>query len=350
MSRWFGRVGLSFVLWLVPLPVMAATTIFSDNFESGNLNKWNTGDGECQTGIPTINIIQSTIVHAGTKALKHDLKNSYGDNYRKCVTPQINGLGTRHYISMWVNWGSPATTNSTYGCYGHWWRLRFDNGRQMDFNQDFRPCRDPQIVHLPEFTNLFILGSERIGWHIPNIFYNNTVINPLSPILDGLWHRVEMLVYLNTPGVSDGVVKVWEDGVAKIDTDAGLNPNPFCDGLLALCVSSGRVKRPRANENTTIHRLEIMTNADIIGYFDCTSRGGVQPCHDPALDYFLYVDDVLWADDCPDTGATCSVGVESTVKGKSIRIMEWFVIMMMIAGFISLMAQSGAPMKLKRVR
>ena len=59
---------------------------------------------------------------------------------------------------------------------------------------------------------------------------------------------------------------------------------------------------------------------------------------------------VFVVDGCPDTGATCSVGVETTVKGKSVRIMEWFIIMVIIAGFAGLMAQSSVPMKPKMAR
>ena len=274
------------VLLCIASPAWAATTIFEDDFESGTLAAW----GNClvaEAPPPNINVVQSTTKHAGTFALKIDLKNSFGPNYTPCIhAPTPAPIGTRHYVSFWVNWGS------TYACRSHWWRMRYGNGGQFDFSHDFRPCRVAQVNDVPEFI---YGGGGSSGWTPADPFNVGGTINPYTPNIDGLWHRVEMLIYLNTPGVSDGTVKLWYDGVAAIDTDAGLNPGHF----------GSPAKQPR-NTNTNFVDLEIMTNADINGYFDCTTRGGVQPCHSASADYFLYIDDVLWADDCPTTGATCS--------------------------------------------
>ena len=350
MNRWV----ISFIgVWLALVtPAIAANTIFSDNFESGTLAAWS----DCPAGAPNvINTVQSTVKHSGTYAMRIDLKRSVGNNYYPCLhepNPGGSVASTRHYISFWVNWGSPATTNSTFGCYNHWWRFRFDNGRQLDYGQSFRPCRSyPSLKLVPEFTNLFILGSDRIGWHIDNIFWNTT--NPDVPNPDGLWHRVEMLLYLNTPGVADGTVKVWHDGVINIDTDAGLNPSPFCNaGALQVCIDGGYQKRPRGSEDTLIHRLDFMTNADVAApQADCADMvpPGKLPCNDQANEFLLFADDLEWLDNCPATGASCS-GTLEIVQGKRSIIMSIAMLMFMLIGFASLLMQSSSLLKPKMVR
>ena len=344
MNRWFITIVIGvWLLWVTP--AIAANTIFSDDFESGNLAAWS----NCPAGSPVINQVQSTTKHAGTYALKIDIKNSAGTNYNPCInSPTPSPTASRTYVSFWVNWGN------TYSCYNHWWRMFFANGAQLDFAKGFRPCRfagtsyDLSVEFLESNPDG---GSAMAGWILKDPFVNLATSTPLvngdsgsqifAPVILTGWHRLEMLILFNTPGVSDGTVKTWFDGVAYIDTDNA--PTPFEDEA-----SFGIPKRPRGSYTFVPVDLQIMTNSDI-GHpaADCNDKP--QPCHDTSLDYFLYVDDVLWADECPDTGATCSVGVETTVKGKSIRIMEWFIIMMMVAGFVSLLAQLRSLVKPKMI-
>lgn len=303
MSKWLAAL-LVAVLLSSALPTGAATAIFQDGFESGNLSAWN----NCPAGSPVINQVQSTTKRAGTYALKHDLKNSSGANYSPCIhSPVPAPTGLRHYVSFWVNWGS------TYACRNHWWRWRFSDGGQLDVSHDFSPCRAPGYYDVPEF--LSSIGGTDAGWVIADPFVTAaSTTNPFNPVLSPGWHRVEMLLYLNTPSVADGTVKLWYDGVAYVDT----NNSPT---IYELQPSRGTPKKPRGSSSSNLDALEIMTNADIIGYFDCGTRGGVQPCHDGTLDYFLYIDDVLWADGCPDTGATCS-SETSISQGKTIRLYD----------------------------
>ena len=341
MNKWF----VSFIsVWLTLVtPAIAANTIFSDGFESGNTSAWSSCPHN--VGTPPMNLVQSVTVRTGTFALRSNWKS---DQYNPCThSPLPAPTSTRHYVSFWVNWGSQ------YSCRAHWWRMGLAGGGYFDYNHDFAPCRFAGQTYsdIPHFSSGV---SDLVTWVLKDPFVNLATSTPLAngdagsqtfvPVILSGWHRVEMLLYLNTPGVSDGTVKVWVNGIYAVNSDSSeLQPYsvPISPGVPYI---TGDPKQPRGGSSGNVVDLLIMTNLEPAHTAaSCSSKP--QPCNNPTLDYFLYIDDVLWADDCPDTGATCSPELTTTVKGKSLRIMEWFIIMLVI-GSASLLISNG--MKPKR--
>ena len=247
----------------------APTQLFSDDFESGNLGKWTS----CFAGA---NSVTTEKTHSGSYSLKSNLQ-----VFGPCeIQPSPQPTQTRIYISFWVNWGN------TYGCYNHWWRLFTPDGSQLDFERNFSPCKGGAT---PTFNVAFLFNftsGNAPTWGILDPFWNNS---------DNAWHQIEMLIHLNTPGLADGLVKVWIDRILVLDSNSGAG------------IRAGNPKMPRDTNTTGFTKLVIVSNFDVIGQFDCNTTGGVQPCTDPSLDYFMYIDDVEWWTDCPVSGASCSI-------------------------------------------
>jgi hypothetical protein len=142
-----------------------------------------------------------------------------GSKSMACDASNDNGYANRFnfyqtftaYTSLW--WWAPngmdlGTGGITNG-HGHLMRFFFGNSaddRQLEAYADLWNENAPSQGG-PQGWQIDVVGSG-------GVWAQETFgLSPTFNILDGQWHHIEMFVTVNRDGQSDGVFKVWVDGV-----------------------------------------------------------------------------------------------------------------------------------------
>jgi hypothetical protein len=178
-------------LWLTGAAqnACAATQLFGTDFESATLAS------KFGLNVPTTNTIQSSVVHAGTKALFYNPSSGSNSGGLAASIP----VGTTVYAKWW--WWVPSTIVSGAGRHG--WRFGL---RQAD---NF-------LAHAQVDT---VMGSG--GGFGVDIFQSDdgidsgTRFHNLFTLPTNQWFQFEVLCTLNTRGTSNGVMTFWINGVQR---------------------------------------------------------------------------------------------------------------------------------------
>ncbi len=178
-------------LWLTGAAqnVSAATQLIGYDFESGSLLS------TFGLGVPVTNVIQSSVVHGGTKALF----------YNPSAGSSSGGLGasipvsTTVYAKWW--WWVPSTLASGAGHHG------------------FRITKRVGDQFTPHWE-LDTLPGDGGSFGIDILFHDDgidsgTMYHNLFTLPTNQWFQFEILTTLNTPGSANGVLTLWINGVQR---------------------------------------------------------------------------------------------------------------------------------------
>lgn len=178
---------LGAVSFAVSFPVFAVAPnqnpvkVFSDDFESGT-SKWTQfGDK-----------ITSAIVHSGKGALHYDGWPGTDTKF----SPSTREV----YFKFW--WYLPTGFSFRFEGGRHFWRLGLDQRGSQGGNQQFDTATSQR-------------GNGDMDLHI---FLGGTkAFNSAARLPTGRWFKFEMYALLSDPGVANGIVKIWIDGVSQLN-------------------------------------------------------------------------------------------------------------------------------------
>jgi len=186
---------ISLALTLVTGAVCAAGLVFSDGFEDGTTNKWLPG-GSRDHCIPVTTSVDNVNPHSGK------------------FMAECNWNGT-------VPWNDPAAFS---GLVLQSWPYT----SEFLIRLWVRLANDVDHVNQAKILRLFpnsgktdqLYMEAAMAEPIPYLFLNWTLDGTQmpshwgdgTPIGDGNWHKIEIYVKQNSPGATDGIVRVWKDG------------------------------------------------------------------------------------------------------------------------------------------
>jgi len=168
----------------------AATQLFGYDFESGTLAS------KFTLSVPTgSNVIQSLVVHSGTKALLY--QPVFGDtsgNLAAAITPS-----TTVYATWW--WWVPSTIVGASGRHGFRITKRAGNSTVGNYQVD-------TIMDSGGGFSLDILFS---GDGVDS----GSTYHRLFNLPTNQWFKFEIRCTLNTPGIANGVLTLWINNVQR---------------------------------------------------------------------------------------------------------------------------------------
>lgn len=221
------RLGLLLLL-AVSVPAWSVTLPFTDGFESGSFSAW-TGGRTAGFVVTTPGAASSQYAARGTSVL-----GASTDYYQEAVFgdhPRAGGV---------------AVTNGLYVKFSHKFDAGFALGTASAYHkvllinfEDSNDRRREQII-----LNVFGISSygglgqyviENIHWNEDGSFGRGQLFvqNQGSPVTyrSNEWDTIKIYIRPNTVGLSDGVVRVWINGVLKVQHTnvsmrlTGTNPN-----------------------------------------------------------------------------------------------------------------------------
>lgn len=179
ITKWRMKHALSgAALLFMCVSAQAATLMFSDDFEDGNLSGWSASPA---------NSASQEQAHSGSWALKYDSRGNTNGNMRHTFSGR-----QRIYVRYW--W--LPTSEFTCGSGGHYLRITHQfQDRQLDSQ-----CTGSRSFEFVGFygTTVYPAGSIR------NININQ-------------WNLVELFFELNDVGQSNGRLTAWLNGVEQFD-------------------------------------------------------------------------------------------------------------------------------------
>jgi hypothetical protein len=202
-NRTVATVGLTALLWLlwtltIPGPVQAAV-YFDTDFESCNVGTGN--DFPCEgwddLGIEAIDHLEITnsLAFSGTKSVKGTWDNINGSSIKPSIYKTFPK--SDHIFVRFATRQSP--------------------GFQIGSNNATKMMRFRTDGGFPVFLAMFYNGMYTII--VEGSYVGGTFIAPSSGITPSQtsWDQVEMEIQLNTPGLSDGLMRMWIKGVLRIE-------------------------------------------------------------------------------------------------------------------------------------
>jgi hypothetical protein len=197
-----------------PTPTLPADVIFSDDFESGTMSKWQDG----------VNAAKHRVV---TEAGNRHLEVTYpsgeeGGWLTRFFMPGYDELYVRYDVKFDAAWqGGTKLLNLRGARTDNQWSAHGNAGKCPDGNQWFATNivmmgqQDPGPIRFYAYWPGMPKENEGVTcWGRLSGIGTTNYMNE-SPISKGAWHRVEFSVKLNTPGQANGEQRVWVDGVLR---------------------------------------------------------------------------------------------------------------------------------------
>jgi hypothetical protein len=191
------------VIPLMPLTDSEAETYWEESFEpSANLTNWDTAGTR---GNPTITSAQR---FDGTQSLLAHYTGQSSGGWMDRYNTSTDDLWTRfYYRTTSFTYDSVGTKHFNLGDavnYPNFWLMHQGGNRQF-FLQAQVPAEACAYQGSPA------------GNGVPYDYCVYNVNGASVPINDNQWYCVETHIKMNTPGVADGIVELWIDGVQTIN-------------------------------------------------------------------------------------------------------------------------------------
>ena len=201
-------------------PPASPTTIFSDDFESGSLSKWNESNSTTQAIIT-----DAASAHSGSKFLRMTYGINGGDAawLNKYLTPGNRQLYVRYYARFSTNWAGGTKLIALRGG---------PVGQPLGALGRAGICPTGKDSYTADLVTEFGGGDTYPSkfyaywqdmWADPNGQcwgrYGPTpstmpYFGPMPEMTKGVWHKIELTAKENSSATaSDGVIRFWIDGV-----------------------------------------------------------------------------------------------------------------------------------------
>lgn len=203
-------------LWISLLSVAAASAFgatglpFRSSFEQGNFSEWNGGLDS------TMSVTTETATD-GTRSVRSvNTAGQTTDNYKDYVFgdhARIGGTGITERSGIWLSFDSRFDTGFQFGSNVHKiaiLNLENENSRR----------RYQIIINLWSANREYFI--EHLKWNADGSFnralpgMSQNVGTPVPARL-GQWDHLKLFVKPNTPGQSNGIVRLWVNGVLKTE-------------------------------------------------------------------------------------------------------------------------------------
>jgi hypothetical protein len=172
--------------------------VFADNFESGNLNRWDGGYARDRAHF----VHEPGDVHSGTSALQWVLpKGDSGGNIAKWLQPGYDALYARVYWKLGEDWDVAAMHGWGISAAAPGINVPGDAGKRADGRNKFCAILDSPHTNL----SCYVYHPEQKGL-FGDHFKSGVTLEP------GRWYCVELMQKANTPGRRDGELALWLDG------------------------------------------------------------------------------------------------------------------------------------------
>ena len=179
------------IVFLVFPRALWAVTLFSDGFESG-LGSWALVD-------PALHWQSSEAAHSGTYSHKIQDIGTLGEIASRDFTPPESG---QVYLSFWWMLTGASDTSGKLG--------RFV-GQSFPAQMEIWWSNDSHYIAIHHYNTDSLLPE--CGVDTNRVHYTGT------SIFDENWHHFEIFIDYNTPGLDDGILKVWLDRPAGASFD-----------------------------------------------------------------------------------------------------------------------------------
>jgi hypothetical protein len=224
------------------LKASLGTIYFQDNFESGQI--LTTADGGLWDGVNDYTDItaQTSIVKNGSYAMQiHYHKLSIDYNRYTTWRSKLHGFSTgiQHYFqSAWVRWATPITNPTTAMQRKLFYvdtTATATKNFVITFDTSLNTNTGPMRIHYNDGTTPFdCYGGD--GSSCRSVHPTYWKVNGAAVTFSfDTWHHIETEMEANTPGVADGVIRVWVDGTLAYEmTDAAMfvsGTTDFYDGI-----------------------------------------------------------------------------------------------------------------------
>jgi hypothetical protein len=194
--------------------------IFCEDFENGNFAKWQDGYN------PDLHKITSAVANAyqGQKALEVTYPaGSDGGWLTRWFMPGYEDVYARLYVKFESGWKCGQNCTKIFAFYGN----RIDNQWSGFGKAGIRPngtdffytalitlnsYRQPDPGEVIFYSYFPEMQPDGAGNYWGNFFFQNDPRDALQP---GRWYCLELEQKANTPGLHDGLHRMWIDGVFK---------------------------------------------------------------------------------------------------------------------------------------
>lgn len=176
----------------------AAGRVFSETWEAGNTDKW--GSDGSRTRCTTVrSAVDSVAAHSGNYMLQCNWNGLVAwdnpDSF-SVVTLKQWDYKREFLVRMWVRYASDV-----------------DHVRGNKLFRLYPGAPEGSFYVAGQMENAG--GPMFVAWEMIANRQGPTSWGDGAPFGDGKWHRIEVYVKHNTDGQSDGVLRVWQDGVIK---------------------------------------------------------------------------------------------------------------------------------------
>jgi len=191
--------------------------IFCEDFEQGNLDQWKDGYKPALHSITSV----STNVYQGQRALQTTYPaGSDGGWLTNWFMPGYNDVFARLYVKFEQGWQSTTKILALYGnrIDNQWSGFgkagTRPNGTDFFYTAlvtlDWYRQPDPGEVIFYSYFPEMLPAPDGSYWG--NLLFQNDPRDALQP---GRWYCLELEQKANTPGLHDGLQRMWIDGVLK---------------------------------------------------------------------------------------------------------------------------------------
>jgi hypothetical protein len=214
------RMTYSALMLLASAGTLAATGLpFRSSFENGDFREWNGGLDSTMT-------VTTETATDGTRSVRSvNTAGSTTDNYKDYIFgdhARVGGTGVTEQNGLWLQFDSRFDTGFVFGSNVH--KVAIVN---LENEQGRR--RYQIIINIWSTTGEYFI--EHLEWNADGSFAGALPgmpenVGPKVYQRPGQWDRLKLFIKPNTSGQSNGIIRLWVNGVLKTEyTNCALREN-----------------------------------------------------------------------------------------------------------------------------
>jgi hypothetical protein len=188
---------------------------FRSSFETGSFSEWNGGLDSTMT-------VTSTQATDGTRSAQSVMiAGQTTDNYKEYVFgdhPRVGGSPVTTAQGMWLSFDSKFDSGFQFASGANVHKIAIVN---FEDSNGYRRYQLILNVYVPNglyfFEHLVWNADRSFGGSRPGLSQN---VGTQVPVRFGQWDKFKIFIKPNTPGRADGVVRMWINGVLKLEHTA----------------------------------------------------------------------------------------------------------------------------------
>lgn len=198
---------------LATQPAFSATRLpFRSSFETGDFSEWN-------GGLEATLTVTSSQATAGTRSAQSVMiAGQTTDNYKEFVFgdhPRIGGTPVTATQGMWLTFDSKLDSGFRFATGANVHKIAIVNFEDENSRRRYQLILNVYIPNAQYFVEHLVWNADRsFNRAMPGLSQN---VGTPATVRYGQWDKFKMFVKPNTPGRTDGVVKLWVNGVLKAD-------------------------------------------------------------------------------------------------------------------------------------